>query len=242
MWRTASPGGSPSGHRRTVAARAYSPSWLRRSWASLGVEVDPLGVVDRVGEAALDRACDAVAAGRLGGEHDLERVVGVLRAGHRGPSRLDAFDEVAQPLGPLPVGIGLGNTRQAPTSFRHSSHPSGRPVVAEELDGALAAVDLDRGGAVSLHRESGRDDREARVAEVEQHVRVVVGFDPDPAAVHLALRDRDAHHRRHPPRGTEEGAQARDVVDAEVEQRPAAWGVEPVVPPRARPSRTGRGP
>ena len=65
---------------------------------------------------------------------------------------------------------------------------------------------------------------------------VVVGLDPDPAAVHLPLRDRHADHRRDPPRGAEQGAEAGHVVDAEVEQRPAPRRVEPLVPPRAGPA------
>jgi hypothetical protein len=56
---------------------------------------DPLVRVDGIREAALDRPRSAVTARGLRGEHDLERVVGVLRPRHSRPARLDAVDEVA---------------------------------------------------------------------------------------------------------------------------------------------------
>ena len=116
-----------------------------------------------------------------------------------------------------------------------------RPVVAEQLQHAGRAVQLDRGRAVLLHREAGRDDGQPALAEVDQHVRVVLGLDLHLLAGDVALRDRDAGHRGHAPRRAEDAAQRDDVVDAEVEQRTAAPAVEPGRPVGARPAVAGAG-
>src|SRR5438094_10619150 len=99
--------------------------------------LDPTLVVHELGEAALDRPSDAVAAGRLGGEHNLERVIGVLRPRDRRPTRLDAVDEVSEADGPLPVRFAL--RMDAPGAFVVAPELPAlrRPVVPEELDRAL---------------------------------------------------------------------------------------------------------
>ena len=56
---------------------------------------------------AISRA-HAVGARRLRGEHDLERVVGVLGPRDRLRAGLEALDEVAQAVGPRPRRVGLG--------------------------------------------------------------------------------------------------------------------------------------
>src|SRR5439155_23683877 len=120
--------------------------------------LDPELVVHELGEAALDRPRDAVAAGRLGGEHDLERVIGVLRPRDRRPARLDAVDEVPEADGPLPVRLALRMDAPGALLVAPELPALGRPVVPEQLDRALVAVDLERGRAVLLHREARRHD------------------------------------------------------------------------------------
>src|SRR5581483_3740537 len=107
----------------------------------------PGRVVDRVGEVALDRTGAAVATCRLRSQHDLERVVGVLGPRDRAPPRLHAVDEVTQPLRPLPLRVRVGVDPPAALLAAPELPPLGRPVVAEELDRAVAAVELERGRA-----------------------------------------------------------------------------------------------
>src|SRR4051812_9711892 len=131
-----------------------------------GLGLCPGVVVDELGEAALDLAGRTVPPGCLGGEHDLERVVGVLGPRERGPAALDAVDEVPEPLRPRPAGVALRMDAPGALLVPPQLPALGRPVVAEQLDRPLFAVDLDRRRAVALHREAGRHDGEARAAEV----------------------------------------------------------------------------
>src|SRR5438034_9764065 len=114
--------------------------------------LDPTLVVHELGEIALDRPRNAVAACRLGGEHDLERVIGVLRPRDCRPARLDAVDEVPEADGPLPVRFAL--RMDAPGAFVVAPElPAlGRPVLPEEPNRALLAVQLERGRAVLFPR------------------------------------------------------------------------------------------
>ena len=63
---------------------------------------------------------------------------------------------------------------QQPALFCHISYPARSPVLADHLDRALGAVELDPRHLVALHREPGGDHGVAGIAEVEQQVRVVV--------------------------------------------------------------------
>src|SRR3954451_15460507 len=59
-------------------------------------------------EIARDFPRSPVGGRRLRGQHDLERVVRVLRLRDRLTTLLDAIDEMAQALRPLPARIALG--------------------------------------------------------------------------------------------------------------------------------------
>src|SRR5262249_29853550 len=111
---------------------------------AIGLSVLPGVVVDRVGEVAVDGAGDAVTARRLRGEDDLERVVRVLGPRDRRPAGLDAIDEVAKPFRPLPVRIAVGIDPPGRLLVAPQLPTLRGPVVAEQLDRALAAVELDR--------------------------------------------------------------------------------------------------
>ena len=206
-------------------------SWTRRPSADV-CERREVGAR----EVAGDLPRTPVGGRRLRGQHDLECVVRVLRPRDRLAAALDAIDEVAQTLGPLPARIALGEQLPRAGAVAPQLVALGRPVVAEQLQHAVGAVQLDRGRAVLLHREARRDRGEARVAEVDQDVRVVLGLHAHRLALDDALGDRDARHRGHAPRRPEEAAQRGHVVDAEVEERAAAALVEPAAPVRARPA------
>ena len=103
----------------------------------------------RLGEARADLARPAVGARRLRGEHDLERVVGVLGPRHRLGPGLDALDQMAQAVGPGPRRIGLRVDLPDAGVVAVELVPLGRPVVAEQLQHAVRPVELDRRRAVA---------------------------------------------------------------------------------------------
>src|SRR4249919_2840084 len=106
---------------------------------AIRLRVDPRLLVERVREVALDLPGNPVAAGGLGREDHLERVVGVLRPRDRRPPRLDAVDEMPEPLRPPPVRIALGEEAPGRLVVPPELPPLGSPVVAEQLDRPLAA-------------------------------------------------------------------------------------------------------
>ena len=134
---------------------------------------------------------------------------------------------------------GVSNTCHAPTSVLPQLVALGRPVVAEHLQRAVGAIDLQRRRAVSLHREAGRHDAEHVVAEVEEDLVVVECGDVDGLAVDDPARCHDAGHRLHTAHRTEQAGEAGQVVDPEVEQRPAGLSEVPLAPVGARPSVSG---
>ncbi len=160
----------------------------------------PMWVRSGAGKVLGDRTSLSVPAGGLGGEHDLERVVGVLGPRHRLRAVLDAVDEMTQAVGPGPGRIGLAEHLPGAVAVAPELESLGRPVVAEHLEDAVGAVQLDRRRPVLLHREPRRDRREPAVAEIDQDVGVVLGLDAQRDALDDALGDRDARHGRDGPR------------------------------------------
>jgi hypothetical protein len=100
-----------------------------------------------------------ITTGFLGLDHDLERVVAMLGRDDRPRIALNAFDHVAQPIGPGPVWVGLAIELPGPDLVLPQLVALGIPVVAQHLDRSGAAIDLDRRAAILLHRKAGRDDR-----------------------------------------------------------------------------------
>src|SRR5258706_12950296 len=93
-------------------------------------------------EIARDLPRAAVRSRRLRREHDLERVVGVLRPGHGHAVLLDAVEQMPQPLGPLPARIALGEQLPGAGAVAPELVALGRPVVSEHLQHAFASVQL----------------------------------------------------------------------------------------------------
>ena len=125
---------------------------------------------------------------------------------------------------------GASKVCQQPALVLPELVAGGRPVLADHLDDALAAVELDARHAVALDGEAGGDHRVAGVAEVEQEVGVVVRSDLDQLAVDDALGDGGAGHGHHALGRADDAGEGGDVVDAEVEHGAAARLVEPLPP------------
>lgn len=137
---------------------------------------------------------------------------------------VESLDEVAEAVGPGPVGVGFLEGAPAAGGVLPPFVAVGVPVIAEHLEGALGAVDLEGRGAVLLDGEAGRDDGGGGVAEVEEDLGVVLGGDGHGAAVDLAGGDGDAGEGGDALDWTEEGDEGGDAVDAEVEEAAAARG------------------
>src|SRR3954447_18804146 len=122
-------------------------------------------------------------------------MIGLFGRDQRLYTLLDTLDHVAQAIRPGPVGIALLKDLPGAHIVAPELIAVRVPVLAHHLDLAFAAVDLDAGTAVLLHREAGRNNGVDRVAEIDQNVGVVFGLDLHHLAVDDALRDRDAGHR-----------------------------------------------
>src|SRR3954451_178543 len=97
-----------------------------------GLSLDPRVAVDELREIALDLPCPTVAAGGLGGQHDLEHVPGVLRAGDRPAAALDAVDEVPETVVPVPLRIEILVDPPGSLVVAPELPAFGSPIVAEE--------------------------------------------------------------------------------------------------------------
>src|SRR5207245_1898195 len=115
------------------------------------------------------------------------------------------------------------------------------PIIAEHLNGAGRAIDLECGAALLLNGEAGGDHGERVVAEVQQHLRVVLRFDADLSAVNVAFGNGHARHGHDALGGAEQAGQTREAIDTEVKETTAARLVEPFAPRRAGPAVTGAG-
>ena len=142
------------------------------------------------------------------------------------------LEQLTQSVCPAPVGSNFLEEFPAAGRVLPEFVAVRVPIVSEHLDGAGAAVNLQCGRTVLLKSEAGGDDAEAGVRKVEKHLRVVLGFDRDIATVDLPFGDRDAGHGHDAFGRTEQAGQARDAINAKVEEATAARFVEPFAPPR----------
>ena len=148
----------------------------------------------------------------------------------------NALDEMPQAGGPRPQRLAFLVDFPYLAFLGPSLETLRRPIIAEQLQDAVRAVELDRGAAILLHREAGGDAGKPAVTEIEQHLRIVVRLDGHLDAFGHSFRDRRADHRAHAPHGSHEAAETHQVVDAEIEKRSATRPVIPLPPPGAGPS------
>ena len=148
----------------------------------------------------------------------------------------NALDEMPQAGGPRPQRLAFLVDFPYLAFLGPSLETLRRPIVAEQLQDAVRAVELDGRAAILLHREAGGDAGKSAVTEIEQHLRIVVRLDGDLDAFGHAFRDRRADHRAHAPHGSHEAAETHQVIDAEIEKGSAARAVVPLPPPGAGPS------
>ena len=153
-------------------------SWMR--WAGVGGSA---GVEVGHRERALDGQVAVVLRRVHRRQHHVEDVEGVLRRHRRLGAGGDAVDEMAEPVGPRPRVRRALEDLPGADAVLPQLVALRRPVVAEHLDRAFGAVDLERRRAVLLHREAGGHDAEDGVAEVERDLVVVERGDVDEVAV-----------------------------------------------------------
>lgn len=110
------------------------------------------------GEGAFDIACLTVSSGFLGFDHDFEGMVAVLGGDDRSLAFLDAIDHVAQSVGPGPGRVGFFEDLPCADIVLPHFIAVRIPVLADHLNGAGRAVELDAGNTVFLDREAGGDD------------------------------------------------------------------------------------
>src|SRR6266851_3481518 len=114
-------------------------------------------------ERAFDLQSAPFAARLLRLEHNFQDVPRVFGAYERARALPNALDEMAQSVGPMPVGVGLFEELPRAHGVLPQLVAVRVPIIAEHLNGAGRAIDLERGISMLLNGEAAGDHGERGV-------------------------------------------------------------------------------